>query len=60
MEDAHLCTGWGPGNRDTELHRMGAAGEQAEVEGHEGMACDAEVGGGRAWWADQQATPAGR
>lgn len=42
---AYLCTGWGPGNRDTELHPMGAGGEQAEVEGHEGMACDAEVGG---------------
>ena len=27
---AYLCTGWGPGNRDTELHSMGAGGGQAE------------------------------
>ena len=42
---AYLCTGWGPGNGDTELHSVGAGGGQAEVEGHEGMAHDAEVGG---------------
>ena len=29
----------------TELHSVRAGGEQAEVEGHEGMAHDAEVGG---------------
>ena len=39
------CAGWGPGNRDTELHSLGAGGEQAAVEDHKGMARDSRVRG---------------
>ena len=37
--------------------RRGAGGEQAEVEGHEGMHVVQKWVGCRAWWTDQQATP---